>query len=175
MGRWIFFPTLLCTWIMSNHQISFNFFHVNPGPLSWISTGHGFSWGACKSEAIPMLWVNKGNYSFRSQVIHSECLLLPCLDFWWQTAFFNQHGCTTNAANAKYNSRAAQLYREKIKTLATQATRRHGTDVTSQTFIFKPVFLISNTFYLNLLHWLLLSSAAMARQSRSSISNHTWT
>ncbi|XP_015252272.1 PREDICTED: ADP-ribosylation factor GTPase-activating protein 3-like [Cyprinodon variegatus] len=44
-------------------------------------------------------------------------------------AFFNQHGCKTSAANAKYNSRAAQLYREKIKTLATQATRRHGTEL----------------------------------------------
>lgn len=44
-------------------------------------------------------------------------------------AFFNQHGCTSHAANAKYNSRAAQLYREKIKTLATQATRRHGTEL----------------------------------------------
>ncbi|XP_059182185.1 ADP-ribosylation factor GTPase-activating protein 3 isoform X2 [Centropristis striata] len=44
-------------------------------------------------------------------------------------SFFNQHGCTTNAANSKYNSRAAQLYREKIKTSATQATRRHGTDL----------------------------------------------
>lgn len=44
-------------------------------------------------------------------------------------AFFSQHGCTTNAANAKYNSRAAQLYREKIKAVATQATRRHGTEV----------------------------------------------
>ncbi|XP_056373746.1 ADP-ribosylation factor GTPase-activating protein 3 isoform X2 [Hyla sarda] len=41
--------------------------------------------------------------------------------------FFRQHGCTTNDSNAKYNSRAASLYREKIKALATQATRRHGT------------------------------------------------
>lgn len=44
-------------------------------------------------------------------------------------SFFNQHGCTTGAANTKYNSRAAQLYREKIKTMATQATRRHGTEL----------------------------------------------
>lgn len=44
-------------------------------------------------------------------------------------AFFNQHGCTSSAANTKYNSRAAQLYREKIKSLATQATRRHGTEL----------------------------------------------
>ncbi|KAM6290829.1 ADP-ribosylation factor GTPase-activating protein 3 [Porphyrio hochstetteri] len=45
------------------------------------------------------------------------------------SAFFHQHGCTTNDTNAKYNSRAAQLYKEKIKSLATQATRKHGTDL----------------------------------------------
>uniref|UniRef100_A0AAZ3P2J1 ADP-ribosylation factor GTPase-activating protein 3 n=1 Tax=Oncorhynchus tshawytscha TaxID=74940 RepID=A0AAZ3P2J1_ONCTS len=44
-------------------------------------------------------------------------------------AFFAQQGCTSNAANTKYNSRAAVLYREKIKTSATQATRRFGTEV----------------------------------------------
>ncbi|KAM4035358.1 ADP-ribosylation factor GTPase-activating protein 3 isoform 2-T2 [Anomaloglossus baeobatrachus] len=45
------------------------------------------------------------------------------------TVFFRQHGCNTNDTNAKYNSRASSLYREKIKTLATQATRKHGTEL----------------------------------------------
>lgn len=45
------------------------------------------------------------------------------------SAFFNQHGCTASEANAKYNSRAAKLYREKIKTLATHATRQRGTEL----------------------------------------------
>lgn len=45
------------------------------------------------------------------------------------SAFFSQHGCTTSAANTKYNSRAAVLYRERIKSLATQATRQHGTEL----------------------------------------------
>uniref|UniRef100_A0ABM5GH19 ADP-ribosylation factor GTPase-activating protein 3 n=1 Tax=Pogona vitticeps TaxID=103695 RepID=A0ABM5GH19_9SAUR len=45
------------------------------------------------------------------------------------SAFFHQYGCTTNDTNAKYSSRAAQLYREKIKTLATQVTRKHGTEL----------------------------------------------
>ncbi|XP_077786879.1 ADP-ribosylation factor GTPase-activating protein 3 isoform X10 [Podarcis muralis] len=45
------------------------------------------------------------------------------------SAFFHQHGCTTTDTNAKYSSRAAQLYREKIKSLAAQATRKYGTDV----------------------------------------------
>ncbi|CAL8339671.1 unnamed protein product [Arctogadus glacialis] len=43
--------------------------------------------------------------------------------------FFSQHGCTTSAANAKYNSRAATQYRDRMKTLATQATRTHGTEL----------------------------------------------
>ncbi|XP_062990388.1 ADP-ribosylation factor GTPase-activating protein 3 isoform X2 [Elgaria multicarinata webbii] len=45
------------------------------------------------------------------------------------SAFFHQYGCTTNDTNAKYSSRASQLYREKIKSLATQATRKYGTDL----------------------------------------------
>ncbi|KFP11060.1 ADP-ribosylation factor GTPase-activating protein 3, partial [Egretta garzetta] len=49
------------------------------------------------------------------------------------SAFFHQHGCTTNDTNAKYNSRGAQLYKEKIKSLATQATRKYGTDVSKIT------------------------------------------
>ncbi|XP_069020830.1 ADP-ribosylation factor GTPase-activating protein 3 isoform X2 [Embiotoca jacksoni] len=80
----------------------------------------------------------------RSLGVHLSFIRSSELDFNWSwfqlrcmqvggnagaIAFFNQHGCTTSAANAKYNSRAAQLYREKIKTLATQATRRHGTEL----------------------------------------------
>ncbi|XP_060695852.1 ADP-ribosylation factor GTPase-activating protein 3-like isoform X2 [Hemiscyllium ocellatum] len=42
-------------------------------------------------------------------------------------AFFHQHGCNTNDTNAKYNSRAAQLYREKLRSLAVAATRKYGT------------------------------------------------
>ncbi|XP_051747751.1 ADP-ribosylation factor GTPase-activating protein 3 isoform X2 [Ctenopharyngodon idella] len=45
------------------------------------------------------------------------------------SAFFSQHGCSSSAANIKYSSRAALLYRERIKSLATQATRRHGTEL----------------------------------------------
>ncbi|XP_072529320.1 ADP-ribosylation factor GTPase-activating protein 3 isoform X2 [Salminus brasiliensis] len=79
----------------------------------------------------------------RSLGVHLSFIRSTELDFnwsWYQlrcmqvggnasaTAFFNQHGGTAGAANAKYNSRAAQLYREKIKTLATQATRQRGTE-----------------------------------------------
>ncbi|XP_033101658.1 ADP-ribosylation factor GTPase-activating protein 2-like [Anneissia japonica] len=42
------------------------------------------------------------------------------------TSFFRQHGCTTNDANAKYNSRAAQLYKEKVKQQASAAMRKYG-------------------------------------------------
>uniref|UniRef100_A0A8C5S8J0 ARF GTPase activating protein 3 n=1 Tax=Laticauda laticaudata TaxID=8630 RepID=A0A8C5S8J0_LATLA len=48
-----------------------------------------------------------------------------------RSAFFHQHGCTTNDTNAKYSSRTAQLYRDKIRSLATQATRKYGTDVSN--------------------------------------------
>ncbi|XP_040885944.1 ADP-ribosylation factor GTPase-activating protein 3 isoform X2 [Toxotes jaculatrix] len=80
----------------------------------------------------------------RSLGVHLSFIRSTELDFNWSwfqlrcmqvggnasaIAFFSQHGCTASAANAKYNSRAAQLYREKIKTLATQATRRHGTEL----------------------------------------------
>nr|KAF6274066.1 ADP ribosylation factor GTPase activating protein 3 [Pipistrellus kuhlii] len=44
-------------------------------------------------------------------------------------SFFDQHGCATSDTKAKYNSRAAQLYRDKIKSLAAQAARKHGTDL----------------------------------------------
>ncbi|XP_064432586.1 ADP-ribosylation factor GTPase-activating protein 2 isoform X5 [Mirounga angustirostris] len=45
------------------------------------------------------------------------------------TAFFRQHGCTASDANTKYNSRAAQMYREKIRQLGSAALARHGTDL----------------------------------------------
>ncbi|XP_007519129.1 ADP-ribosylation factor GTPase-activating protein 2 isoform X2 [Erinaceus europaeus] len=45
------------------------------------------------------------------------------------TAFFRQHGCTASDANAKYNSRAAQMYREKIRQLGSAALAKHGTDL----------------------------------------------
>ncbi|KAM4523488.1 ADP-ribosylation factor GTPase-activating protein 3 isoform 1-T1 [Fundulus diaphanus] len=80
----------------------------------------------------------------RSLGVHLSFIRSTELDFNWSwfqlrcmqvggnasaVAFFNQQGCKVSAANAKYNSRAAQLYREKIKTLATQATRSHGTEL----------------------------------------------
>lgn len=46
-----------------------------------------------------------------------------------QHTFFQQHNCTTNDANHKYNSRAAQLYREKLQSAAIQAMKIHGTKV----------------------------------------------
>ncbi|XP_030056743.1 ADP-ribosylation factor GTPase-activating protein 2 isoform X2 [Microcaecilia unicolor] len=45
------------------------------------------------------------------------------------TAFFRQHGCTTNDASAKYTSQAAQLYRERIRKQASTATAKHGTEL----------------------------------------------
>ena len=42
------------------------------------------------------------------------------------TAYFRQHGCNTKDAAAKYNSRAASMYREKIQSQAASAQRMYG-------------------------------------------------
>lgn len=44
-------------------------------------------------------------------------------------SFFQQHGCASQDAQQKYNSRAAQLYREKLHNQAAAAMRLHGTKV----------------------------------------------
>jgi len=43
--------------------------------------------------------------------------------------FFRKNNCTTTDTQVKYNSRAAQLYREKLHQSASQAMRLHGTKV----------------------------------------------
>ncbi len=45
------------------------------------------------------------------------------------TAYFRQHGCNAKEAHAKYQSRAAQLYREKLGNMAITAQRSYGTQV----------------------------------------------
>lgn len=41
--------------------------------------------------------------------------------------FFRAHNCSSSDAQVKYNSRAAQLYRDKLAALAQQAMKVHGT------------------------------------------------
>lgn len=45
------------------------------------------------------------------------------------TAFFEQQNCTTKDSQQKYNSRAAQLYREKLNQSAIKAQRTYGTKI----------------------------------------------
>jgi len=49
------------------------------------------------------------------------------------SAFFRSHNCTSTDTQVKYNSRAAQLYREKLHQAAAQAMRLHGTKVHIET------------------------------------------
>lgn len=81
-----------------------------------------------------------GNANAVSRMWHSwiysniPCRFLQCdsitsFSFCLKTAFFRQHGCSTNDTNAKYNSRAAQMYREKIRQQANAALSKYGTDV----------------------------------------------
>nr|XP_039254769.1 ADP-ribosylation factor GTPase-activating protein 3-like isoform X1 [Styela clava] len=41
-------------------------------------------------------------------------------------AFFRSHGCSSNDKHAKYNSRAAVLYRSKLKGLTVEAMKKYG-------------------------------------------------
>ena len=44
-------------------------------------------------------------------------------------SFFRSHGCSSNDIQRKYNSRAAVLYRGKLKSLAIEAMKKYDSSV----------------------------------------------
>lgn len=50
-------------------------------------------------------------------------------------AFFRSHGCSSNDIQTKYNSRAAVLYRGKLKTLTSEVMRKYDKSVSTVGFI----------------------------------------
>lgn len=61
--------------------------------------------------------------------------------------FFRAHNCTSTDAQVKYNSRAAQLYRDKLTAQAQQAMKVHGTKVSHPTI--QPHHAVSLSFVLS--------------------------
>ncbi|XP_072165444.1 ADP-ribosylation factor GTPase-activating protein 2-like [Diadema setosum] len=53
-------------------------------------------------------------------------------------AYFRQHGVATKDANAKYHSRVASLYKDKIKSQAAAAMRKYGTELHLDDFVQSP-------------------------------------
>jgi hypothetical protein len=52
----------------------------------------------------------------------------------YQAEFFRTHGSATTDAQQKYNSRAAQLYKEKLQQMAIQSMKVHGGKVSKFLF-----------------------------------------
>ena len=70
--------------------------------------------------------------------------------------FFRQHNVDSSDIMQKYKSRAAQLYRDKLHQLATQAMRLHGTKVHIYLKFELYVYIHPNEHFVYTLCWFML-------------------
>ena len=60
-------------------------------------------------------------------------------------AFFRSHGCSTSSDDlqAKYNSRAAVLYKGKLSSLSAEAMKKYGSSVSRSSKVIQELCMLS--------------------------------